>query len=100
MEDLSDVIPQWYEIGKILGLQSSILEEIKKKSFDPPSAMIMIIKHWLGNAMHGHRELITWKSLVKAVAHKNGGNNVALAMKLTKKHEGKGLFKYIYCMVL
>ena len=90
MEDLSDVIPQCYKIGKMLGLQSSILEEIKKQSFDAPSAMIMIIKHWL---MHGHRELITWKSLVEAVAHKNGGNNVPLAMKLTKKHKGKGLFK-------
>ena len=48
--------------------------------------MTMIIKHWLN---HGRRELITWKSLVEAVAHKNGGNNVALAIKLTEKHRGK-----------
>ena len=94
MEDLSDVIPQCYKIGKMLGLQSSILEEVKKRSSDPSSAMMLIINHWLNNDMHKSKEQINWKSLVEAVAHKNGGNNVTLAMKLTKKHKGKGLYWY------
>ena len=82
MEDLTIVLPQWYEIGKILGVQSSFLDGIKEEQLTSYEAMTLIIKRRLKD---GHRKL-TWKSLVEAVAHKDGGNNVPLAMKLTDMH--------------
>ena len=89
MKDLVDVLPQYYKIGKMLGLQMNTLEKIKEERLDSFEAMTLIIKHWFNDDVRGHKRL-TWKSLVEAVAHKNGGNNVALAMKLTDNHRARG----------
>lgn len=87
---LTDVFPRYCEIGKMLGLQSDILEEMKKKRFESTAAMIDIIEHWLAQDYDVPRYgKPTWKSLVMAVANKNGGNNVAVAMKLTDMHTSK-----------
>ena len=80
MEDLTNVLPQCYKIGKILGLRSSYLEEIKEEQLTSYDVMTLIIMRRL-------KDGLTWKSLVQAVAHKDGGNNVPLAMKLTDKHK-------------
>ena len=90
VEDLKDVLPRYYNIGEKLGLPSSTLREIMNENLDSYSAMTLIIKCWLKD--RDRCKDLTWKSLVEAVAHKKGGNNVALAMKLTDKHRGKGSY--------
>ena len=62
---------------------------IKDKVPDQGTAITMILSRWLKRQFNVQKYgEPTWKSLIAAVAHRNGGNNAVLAMKLADKHKG------------
>ena len=38
----------------------------------------------------------TWRQLVKAVGHPDGGADMVLAMKIAKKHKARGMCTHTY----
>ena len=88
-EEIMDASAQYYDIGIKLGLKSDDLNVIKDKDPDQRTAITMILSRWLKRQFNVQKYgEPTWKSLVAAVAHRNGGNNAVLAMKLADKHKG------------
>ena len=84
-----DASAQYYNIGIKLGLKSDDLNVIKDEVPDQGTAITMILSRWLKQQFNVQKYgEPTWKSLVAAVAHRNGGNNPVLAMKLADKHKG------------
>ena len=78
-------IEPWYGVGFYLGVKMSHLENLKGL---PSGQMSRIMRGWLGEDRHMFDYLMEpcWKTLVKAIAHPAGGNNVSLAEELALSH--------------
>ena len=87
MDELTDVQARYYEIGIMLHLKTSTLDEIRTRSTSNTMAMSSVIEEWLkGNYNTGRFGPPTWKMLVDVVANPNGGNNNGVAEKLSRRH--------------
>ncbi len=90
MKALTDVHFRYYEIGTQLRLESKVLDSIKTRNNSYAIAMDAVIKEWLmGNYSTEKFGIPTWKKLVEAVAHPDGGNNKFLAEKISE-HKKNG----------
>ena len=89
LDELTDVLAECYKIGTRLGLKQSDLNVIKEGKHDLATAMERVIDYWLRQNYNVKKYgLPSWKSLVKAVQHRGGGNNAALARKIAERHPG------------
>ncbi len=90
MKALTDVHFRYYEVGTQLRLESKVLDSISTRSNSYAIAMDAVIEEWLkGNYNTTRFGVPTWKKLVEAVAHPDGGNNIYLAEKISK-HKKNG----------
>ena len=72
-----------------LGLRPSVAETIFATHVDPEQCLREVIIRWLKKTYDVDRHgPPTWRTLVKAVSDKAGGNNPALAEGIAKEHQG------------
>ena len=96
MSQLNDVADKWKSVGEALGLPPSVLDEIGADNRHVCKRCLSeMVKEWL-NQSHKteHFGVPSWKMLVWAVAHPNGGNNHALAQKIAAIHTSQLIHSY------
>ena len=81
----------WRPLGLALRLNPSVLARIEKeRPSDVRACLSEMVTEWLNQSYNTERFGVpSWKMLVEAVAHPNGGNNHALAQKIAAIHTGK-----------
>ena len=84
----ADSIPHiepWYDVGFYLGVKMFLLEDLKGL---PSGQMSRIMRWWLDGDRHMFDCCMEpcWQTLVKAIAHPAGGNNVSLAEETALSH--------------
>ena len=89
--ELDDVAHMWRPLGTALRLRPSTLARIKADhQQDSRSCLSEMVTEWLNQSYNTERfGLPSWKMLVEAVAHRNGGNNNALAIHIATKYKGQ-----------
>ena len=88
--ELLDVESKWKSIGKALRLKRSLLDSIAAHGKEEVDCMEEVLTEWLNRAYNVPRfGPPSWKLLVAAVAHPNGGDNRALAKQIARKYNGK-----------
>ena len=95
--EVADSIPHiepWYDVGFYLGVKMSQLEDLKGL---PSGQMRRIMRGWLGGDRHMFDYFMEpcWKTLVKAIAHPAGGNNVSLAEEIALSHLAPADLRFI-----
>ena len=82
VEQLKEVTFRWYEIGILLGVGTSKLNEIRaNQGITDDQRLQGMITHWL------NRGDCNWQVIVDAVAHSAGGNNPAHAKTIAGIYE-------------
>ena len=91
--ELDDVTHMWRPLGTALRLRPSTLARIEKeRPNDMKSCLSEMVTEWLNQSYNTQRfGLPSWKMLVEAVAHRNGGNNQALATIIANKYNGQSV---------
>ena len=81
----------WKSLGGALRLRKPILDRIEKeRQNDVKTCLSEMVTEWLNQSYNTERfGLPSWKMLVEAVAHRNGGNNNALAVRIATKYNGQ-----------
>ena len=83
-----DLAGKWCHMCSALGFKPAVAETIATR-IDPEQCLREVIVRWLRKTYdvdkHGPP---TWRTLVKAVSDKAGGNNPALAEEIAKEHKG------------
>ena len=80
---------KWKGIGKALRLRPCVLESIEADYRDVKNCMDKVLTKWLNKSYNVSRfGPPSWKLLVAAVAHPNGGDNHALAERIAQKYNG------------
>ena len=86
VSELDDVAHVWKSLGGALRLRQPDLDRIKvDHQQDSSSCLEKMVTMWLNQSFG----LPSWKMLVEAVAHRNGGNNNALAIHIATKYNGQ-----------
>ena len=85
------MIARWKHIGLALRLDPSKLDVIEKENKELEDCLTKVLTLWLKKTYNTERfGEPSWKLLADAVRDPAGGNNPALALKITKKHGGIG----------
>ena len=94
--ELDDVAHMWRPLGTALRLRPSTLARIKaEQKDDVRSCLSEMVTEWLNQSYNTQRfGLPSWKMLVEAVAHRNGGNNQALATTIANKYNGQSVSSF------
>ena len=85
-------------MGLALGINVATLDTIRKEKGNNncDEALTEVLQKWLEQAYdvskHG---LPSWRTLVKAVNNRVGGNHHALAKSIASSHQGKCMIVYI-----
>ena len=89
--ELSSVTEKWYMIGVELGLNSSILDEIKRDYFRDNSRFKRMIIVWI----KGEGKPVTWPTLIEALqaVDENG-----IAEELRDKYKTRGMFVVFFVL--
>ena len=89
--ELLPVAHKWKKIGHALRLDPNLLERIRQKNHvDADDYLSDVLTEWLKKAYNVVRfGDPSWKLLVEALAHPAGGNDCALAEKISRKVEGE-----------
>ncbi|CAI8047439.1 hypothetical protein GBAR_LOCUS26218 [Geodia barretti] len=89
VSELGDVAHVWKSLGGALRLRQPDLDRIKADhQQDSSSCLSEMVTEWLNQSYNTERfGLPSWKMLVEAVAHRNGGNNNALAIHIATKYK-------------
>ena len=84
-EMMSSISASWYNIGAYLGVKIALLEDLKAL---PSGQVDRIVRWWLGGDMHLFDYYMEpcWQTLVKAIAHPAGGDNVLAAEEVALSH--------------
>ena len=101
-QELITVCARWKSIGIALRLKPSTLDSIQaRNSGDLAACSTSMLIQWLTKNYHVERfGEPTWQRLVEAVAHPAGGENMALAREIARRHKARGMSnRYIYCTV-
>ena len=85
-----DLAGMWHDMCLALGLRPAVADTIAATHpQNPKQCLREVIVEWLRKtydvSKHGPP---TWRTLVKAVSDKAGGNNPALAEEIAEKHKG------------
>ena len=85
MNSITSTITSWYKIGAFLGVKTSVLEDMKAL---PSGHMESILRRWLGGDRHLFEYFMEpcWQTLVKAIAHPAGGDNIPAAEEIALSH--------------
>ena len=98
--ELLNVSHNWRGVGGALRLHPDLLNRIGADHFDVKSRLNGVLTEWLKKAYDTSRfGQPSWEVLVVAVAHPAGGNDCALAEAIARRHNGKGMPKYMYTCV-
>ena len=97
IEDLFDVnaalIPvagRWKQLGLALRLNPTVLETIRKDEDNVGDCLCTMLTQWLKKAYNVQRfGEPSWQLLVKAVRHRAGGDDYALADTIARKYGGR-----------
>ena len=91
VESYVDGISQkWEEVGKALHLLPDKLKYIRDICSDPKKRLGEVLEEFLKkNYQTEAHGVPSWRLLVIAVAHKNGGDNAGLALSIAKDHYSK-----------
>ena len=86
------MIPRWKDIGlALLRLDPSKLDVIEMENKKLEECLTKVLTLWLKKTYNTEKfGEPSWKLLADAVSDPAGGNNPALALKITKKHGGIG----------
>ena len=96
MDELTNVLARYEEIGGRLNIPHGKLVEIREKRLTPAAAMKRVIVEWLNrNYPNSSSKPPTWKALVDAVEHPVGGNNKAEAEEIARKHRAGESSRYV-----
>ena len=79
------VAARWYQVGVVLGSKVSDLEVIRMRHASAQDSEMKMFEMWLTNC----GDEATWQRLVDAVGHSAGGNNLRLALALSKTIDKK-----------
>ena len=86
-DEVLDVAPKWEKFGGALGLDSRVLNRIKAESSSTEDGLHKTLQEFLKmnyeTQVHGQP---SWQLIVKALAHRNGGNDKELALEVAKEH--------------
>ena len=89
MDAVHDVASRWKSLGAALRLPRPVLDRIEADRRDAKSSLEDVVTEWLNQSYNTQRfGLPSWKMLAEAVAHRNGGNNPALADDIIGGHGG------------
>ena len=89
--ELSPVIARWKQLGLALRLYPYKLDVIEKENKELEECLTKVLTLWLKKTYNTERfGEPSWKLLADAVHHHAGGNNPALALKITRKHGSIG----------
>ena len=92
VSELNDVAHLWRSLGGALRLRPPDLTRIQKDQQDSRDCLSEMVTEWLNQSYNTQRfGLPSWKMLVEAVAHRNGGNNQALATIMANKYKGQSV---------
>ena len=91
VSELNDVVHMWKSLGGALRLRQPDLDRIKADHQQGSRiCMSEMVTEWLNQSYNTEQfGLPSWKMLVEAVAHRNGGNNNALAIHIATKYKGQ-----------
>ena len=89
VDELYDVAVRWNSIGAALHLNRlNVIEDNNRGRAD--ECLKEVVSEFLSmNYDFGNFGVPTWKMIVKAVAHRSGGANMNLALKIAGKHSSK-----------
>ena len=75
----------WFGVGSYLGVKAYYLESLNDL---PSDQMDMIMGWWLGGKAYVFEYFLEpcWQTLVKAIAHPAGGNDVTAANEMASSH--------------
>ena len=95
VSELNDVAHLWRSLGGALRLRPPDVTRIQKDQQDSRDCLSEMVTEWLNQLYNTQRfGLPSWKMLVEAVAHRNGGNNQALATIIANKYKGQPVTEY------
>ena len=88
---ISTIGESWYSFGAFLGVKVSHLEDLKGL----PSGQVGTIMRWWIDEDYDRFDYFMeprWQTLVKAIAHPAGGDNVSVAEEVALSHlEAEGI---------
>ena len=101
-KELIPVSAQWMSIGLALRVRSSILDSIiVENSGDPQACLTSLVREWLRRNYNVERfGEPTWQRLVEAMADPAGGDNMALAREIARRHTIRGMSNRYICYTL
>ena len=98
--ELIPVTTRWKHIGLALRLDPAQLSRIESDHGTVDDCLTEVIHLWLKKAYNTERfGEPSWMLLASAVSHPAGGNDRALAEKITEKYGGIGLLCEFVCCV-
>ena len=85
---LEPVIDRWKHIGLALRLDPNQVKRIKKENSDLEDCLTEVLTLWLQKNYNTEKfGEPSWEMLVRAVGHRSGGNDPALAGEISRpKH--------------
>ena len=87
--ELETVIDRWKYIGLALGLTLDQVKRIERENRDLEDCLTEVLTLWLKRNYNTERfGEPSWEMLARAVGHRSGGNNTALAQEIAKIHGG------------
>ena len=91
LDEVIDLQGKWTDILAGLRLPPNLRSTIKAEhSTNTRSCLEAVLLAWLSKSYNVEKHgPPSWRTLVKAVADRNGGADVALALKIAKNHPGK-----------
>ena len=88
MRAVNDVVRNWEGIAHCLKVET--IERIKEAYQGPERQMIAILSAWLnGQTLEGKAPKLSWKSVVRVVADRVGGDNPAHAERILLNYNSK-----------
>ena len=87
--EIDDIKPRWKQFGAALGIKQATLSTIQTTHpQNPEECLAVVLTEFLSMNYDGVAELgpPTWRMIVSALGHKNGGNNPGLALEVAKDH--------------
>ena len=76
-------------------METTLARIEKERPNDMKSCLSEMVTEWLNQSYNTQRfGLPSWKMLVEAVAHRNGGNNHALATIIANKYNGQSVSSF------
>ena len=86
--EVLDISPQWKKFGGALKIDEKVLRKIAAEKKDDPGECLHetlheFLKMNYDTKAHGQP---SWRLIVQAVAHRNGGNDKGLALDIAHNH--------------